>query len=182
MKSSWENPMKSRRVSAPALWFQPLLALPIVLAATCSAAAEPGSFGEAIDAARRSAGGAGAFREAVSGWVEGKVAPPLAFRLGDQTQAGVLARSRRTHATRPGPAGVVHTISYADPTTGLLCRVELLEFQDFPAVEWVAHFTNQGTAALPPLAEVLASDLARHTAGDAFVYRAPGANETPCDF
>ena len=144
--------------------------------------AAPRTFGEVVNAARRSTADAGTFREAVSALADGKALPPLAFRLGDRTQAEFLARAQRTHATRPHPSGTIHDFTYVDPTTALSCRVELLEFRDFPAVEWTVHFTNGGTRALPILTEVAALDLTWRCPGDAFFYRAPGANETPCDF
>jgi alpha-galactosidase len=147
-----------------------------------SPAAAPRTFGEVVNPARSSPAGAGVFREAVAALADGMALPPLAFRLGDQTQVEFLARARRTQATRADPAGTVHDFTYEDPTTKLTCRLELLEFRDFPAIEWVAHFTNGAAAALPLLTEVAALDLTWHCPGEAFVYRAPGANETSRDF
>jgi alpha-galactosidase len=181
-------------VSTPTRFCRVLRAVSIVLAvawtgvataqpsATTSPPAVPRSFGEVVNRARSSAPGAGVFREAVSALADGTALPPLAFRLGDQTQAELLGRARRTRASRPEPAGTIHELTYEDPKAALSCRVELLEFRDFSAVEWVAHFKNTGKAPLPMLTEVAALDLVWHCAGDAFVYRAPGANETPCDF
>jgi len=150
--------------------------------ATGTPGAAPHAFHDTVNSARARSADAGGFHGAAEALAEGKVLPPLAFRLGDQTQTDVLARARRTHTSRPAPAGTVHEITYADATTGLSCRIELLEYRDAPAIQWVAHFTNGGPAALPPLTDVAALDFTWHCAGDAFVYRAPGADETPCDF
>jgi len=76
----------------------------------------------------------------------------------------------------------VHEIAYADPQTQVTCRLALTAFQDFPVLEWVATFANDGTAPAPVLAEVAALDLAWRCDGDAFVFRSPGAIETPRDF
>jgi len=142
----------------------------------------PPTFGEAVDAARRSAAGADAFRPAVSALKDGKALPPLAFRLGNQGHVEILTRAQRTVATKQVAAGNLHDVTYSDPASGLCCRVEVLEYRDFPAVQWVARFTNKGTAALPPLSEVAALDFTWQCPGDAFVFRAPGAGETPHDF
>lgn len=147
-----------------------------------SPAAAPGAFDEWVHQARSRAADAGVFREAVSALASGSALPPVAFRLGDQTQAECLGRARRTHSVRPDPAGTVHDLTYEDPATGLTCRIELLEFHDFPAVEWVAYFTQAGKAPLPVLTEVAALDFTWRCEGDAFLYRAPGADETPYDF
>ena len=79
-------------------------------------------------------------------------------------------------------AGRFTEIGYKDSVTGLSCRMELREIRDFPAVEWVVHFSNEGTNALPVLTDVDALQLSWKCSGDAFVYRAPGGKETPLDF
>lgn len=186
--------MESAHAREPASRRRTAVAVAIVFALLCirpietpaqagaPAAKASGTFGEIVEAARRSSGGPEVFRQAIADLPEGKCLPPLSFRLGDQTQAGMLARAQRTQATRPGPAGDVRDITYLDPATGLSCRIELTEYRDFPAVEWVAHFTNTGTKALPVLTDVAALDFTWRCEGDAFLFRAPGAAETPYDF
>jgi|GEM_PF-2745169 len=122
------------------------------------------------------------FRAAVAALAEGTCLPPLAFRLEGETQTTVLARARPGHTSRAVAAGTLHTITYADPQAGLVCRLELTEFRDVPALEWVAHFSHAGVVPSPRLSEVAALDLVWHCDGDAFLYRSPGAIETPRDF
>jgi hypothetical protein len=122
------------------------------------------------------------FRTAVAAVVEGTALPPLAFRLGEDTQAAFFSRARRTHTSRAVAAGTLHELTYADPQTGVVCRLEVTEFGDCPAVAWVAHFSNPGAARSPLLSEVAALDLVWRCDGDAFLYRSPGAIETPRDF
>jgi len=64
----------------------------------------------------------------------------------------------------------------------VVCRLEFQLFAAFPAVEWVAFFTNAGDVPSPVLADVEALDLGWSAAGEAFAYRSPGAAETPEDF
>jgi len=45
-----------------------------------------------------------------------------------------------------------------DPKTGLHVRVEYTEYQDYPVVEWVAWFRNEGHQATPILRDILALD------------------------
>lgn len=50
------------------------------------------------------------------------------------------------------------TCTYTDPATGLEIRVEVTLFHDYPAVEWVAFFKNNGQAATPILENIQALD------------------------
>jgi len=178
------EPASRRRTAfAVAIVFALLCTRPIGTPAQAAApaAGTPRAFAEAVEAARSNSGPE-VFRQAVADLPEGKCLPPISFRLGDQTQAGMLARAQRAQATRSVPAGSVRDITYLDPATGLSCRIELTEYRDFPAVEWVAHFMNTGTKALPVLTDVAALDFTWRCDGDAFLFRAPGAAETPYDF
>lgn len=140
------------------------------------------TLGEVMNPTRNTVAEQDVFRVGVAALADGTALPPLAFRLGEETQATFLARARRTHVSQADAAGNVHEFTYSDPQTGVVCRLELTEFRDLPAVEWVAHFSNTGTARSPLLSEVAALDLVWRCDGDAFLYRSPGAIETPRDF
>jgi alpha-galactosidase len=46
------------------------------------------------------------------------------------------------------------TATWTDPKSGLEVRIEGVRFPDFPALEWVLHFKNAGTAETPILESV----------------------------
>ena len=141
------------------------------------------SFGEEVNAARGEVrGGEGALGRAVAALLEGTARPPLAFRWGEDTEEGYFGRARRSHSTQREGGRSLHELVYADAQGESECRVELIEYHDFPAVEWVASFTNTGPVCSPPLSEVGALDLAWTCPADAFLFRSPGAAETPRDF
>ncbi len=50
------------------------------------------------------------------------------------------------------------TLIATDPATGLRVRCEIVEFTDFPAIEWVLHFENRGTNDAPILENILPLD------------------------
>ena len=140
-------------------------------------------FGEVINAVREGAGaGESALGGGVSALLEGKALPPLAFRWGPDTEESFFARARRTCATRREDERSLHETVYADVQSGCECRIQLTEYHDSPALEWVAFFTNAGTAPSSLLSELAALDLTWGCPGDAFLLRSPGAAETPRDF
>jgi alpha-galactosidase len=51
-------------------------------------------------------------------------------------------------------------ISFRDPAAGLVCSCEITRFDDFPAVEWLVRFTNEGSEDTPIISDVQALDVA----------------------
>ena len=52
-----------------------------------------------------------------------------------------------------------HTLTYTDPATGLQVRCVLVEYDDFPTVEWTLYFKNTGSADTPILEKIQALDI-----------------------
>lgn len=74
-------------------------------------------------------------------------------------------------------------VTYTDPASGLEVRVAGKTFADFPAVEWVLHFKNTGSADTPILENVQALDAALECAeGDPIIHHAKGATCSMDDF
>ena len=93
---------------------------------------------------------------------------PLTFTLvtgqSDQSQktpsSALLPKWTRTHTVDHSQESVEsHTVTYADPTTGLKVSCEIKLFKDYSAVEWVARFTNTGGKDSPIIADVRPLDL-----------------------
>ncbi len=51
------------------------------------------------------------------------------------------------------------TLTWRSPATGLACMMELTQYENFPALEWVLHFRNDGAAEAPVLRDVFAMDI-----------------------
>ena len=86
---------------------------------------------------------------------------PLTFTYGGQTYHGLPAAWQPTQRTRRVDATMHETVwEAADPATGLAVRVEVTAYADYPVLEWVAYFTNVGSAATPLLSDVRALDAA----------------------
>src|SRR5208283_461310 len=70
--------------------------------------------------------------------------------------------------------------------SGLQVEWQATKFADFPAIEWVLHFQNKGSADTPILADVRALDLALgEPIGSSVCYRlhrTNGAPANPTDF
>ena len=75
-------------------------------------------------------------------------------------------------------------LAYRDPAGGLEVRLEATRFSDFPAVEWVAYFTNRGSNNSPLLEGIQAIDsrLPLATSGPAVLHWAKGGVASFDDF
>ena len=82
---------------------------------------------------------------------------PFSFRYGGETSRNFLAgwkRSIKVKELDGRRKGV--TWQFSDPTSGLSLRVEAVLYQDFPAVEWVLWFKNDGSSWSPLIEDVRA--------------------------
>ena len=110
--------------------------------------------------------------------------PPITFVYGGRSSAELLPFWGQKKSREPSPDGREReTITYADPSTGLKVRVEITRFNDFPAIDWVAHFVNTGQTDSPTLDRILPLDLAVGIPdGDVVLHHAYGSTATATDF
>lgn len=74
-------------------------------------------------------------------------------------------------------------LTYSDPHSGLRVRATATVFEDFPAVEWVMHFENRGSADTAILENIQALDVELSTSElDPVIYYANGARCSASDF
>jgi len=52
----------------------------------------------------------------------------------------------------------LHSLRWCDPETSLSCVMELVEFREFPAMEWVIRLRNDGAGETAPIAQFKALD------------------------
>ena len=85
--------------------------------------------------------------------------PPFSFIYDGKRSTDLLQSWKTEHRHRPDPKREAHTWEYADPQTGLVVRCEVVEYPDFPTVEWTLHFRNTGTNETPILENIQALDV-----------------------
>jgi alpha-galactosidase len=84
---------------------------------------------------------------------------PISFKLDGKTITGIPTDWKPASRKRRIDANIIETICEGtDATTGLHLRVECTEYLDYPVVEWIAWFTNQGSQPTPILRDILAMD------------------------
>lgn len=82
---------------------------------------------------------------------------PISFTYDGKVISGIPATWQSVARTRRIDANISESIFEGkDAQTGLSVRVECTFYHDYPVVEWVAWFTNQGAEATPLLSDVLA--------------------------
>ena len=85
---------------------------------------------------------------------------PFSFHLGQRASADWinLARTQTTSGDwRDGKR--IHTLVWQEKNTKLRCEMELTEFSDFPAVEWLLRLRNDGRTETAPIANFKALDI-----------------------
>ena len=85
--------------------------------------------------------------------------PPFSFTYGNQHSDRLLptwAFQEERDTSKPGKTTRVRT--YTDPKTGLVVRNTVVEYADFPTVEWTLSFKNSGTSDTPILEGILPLD------------------------
>ncbi len=85
---------------------------------------------------------------------------PISFTYAGKPSTALLGEWTLTEEPLPAQAGKRGTtITRTGPVTGLALRVEVSEYLDFPAVEWVAHFRNTSDKPTPILEAIHALDI-----------------------
>jgi alpha-galactosidase len=79
---------------------------------------------------------------------------PFYFKYDGKDSSSFLSNWQRTDAPSPSPGGQLHTYTFADPNTHLKVVAEVRTFTDFDAIDWVLHFTNEGTTDTPIIENV----------------------------
>jgi len=86
--------------------------------------------------------------------------PPFSFVYGDRTSDELLGRWKfEEKVTELDPNRTGRTQTYTDPNMGLVVRCEMVEYNDFPTVEWTLYFKNTGSTDTPILENIQALDI-----------------------
>lgn len=125
-------------------------------------------------------------------WLEryfSSAALPISFVLNGKTINGIPAAWQPVAQRRRVDANIIERVfEGTDPTSGLNVRVECTEYKDYPVIEWVAWFTNNGEKPTPVLSDVLAMNasfsgaapVVYHCNGDYYSEEGYTPTETSC--
>ena len=90
--------------------------------------------------------------------LEGQTGPPSrawSFLYDSGKSSELLPQWKHASKRQPPDAGQTQrTETWSDPKTGLEVRLEMVWFQDLPAVEWLLSFKNTGKEDTPILQQV----------------------------
>ncbi|MBU4399970.1 MAG: alpha-galactosidase, partial [Planctomycetes bacterium] len=118
------------------------------------------------------------------GFLDKGSAPPMSFTYGGRSSRELLPAWKVTRNSTDESDRRLHTVKYADPASSLELVVEIREYKDFPAVEWVQYFKNAGTVDTPIVEDVRALDVTLDVepGGEVVLHRALGCTSTVSDF
>ncbi|HPO12424.1 MAG TPA: hypothetical protein PLI09_03190 [Candidatus Hydrogenedentes bacterium] len=115
----------------------------------------------------------------------GNAALPFSFVYNGASSSDLLPQLEGKSDIRElDKARTERTLSWHDRQSGLVVRCVVVEYEDFPAVEWTLYFKNEGSESSPILKDVLGLDMRlAGGAGDEFVlYGTKGDWCTPDSF
>ena len=116
--------------------------------------------------------------------LENTASPPFAFLFSGKPSAEFLAKWTVTAETREADGKIIKTIVYADPATRLRITVTYVIYREFPAVEWILRFKNEGAVNTPLIEDTRACSVRFDdwSEGPVSLYRAKGSNAERSDF
>ncbi|MBN1844526.1 MAG: alpha-galactosidase [Sedimentisphaerales bacterium] len=112
-------------------------------------------------------------------------APPFSFLYDGKSSTELLGHWQGKHQIRRlDERRTEHTLTYADPAGGLQVRCVMLEYLDFPTVEWTVYFRNNGSEPTPLLEDIQALDLGinRPSGGEFLLHHNVGAPSNGNDY
>lgn len=103
-------------------------------------------------------------------WIEGSNPPlltpqlPFSFQYGGKPVSELIGGWQRSIDSRDDADALRHTVAWTDAATGLRVTAAVTQWKQYPAVEWVLYFKNQGAGDTPVVADIQALDLPLGTA------------------
>jgi len=110
--------------------------------------------------------------------------PPFSFIYDGKPSSGFIGKWAVISDTQAAADRTVKKVVYSDPATRLRVTVLYTIYKDYPGVEWVVRFKNEGTADTPLIENVLVCSVAftGFPDGPLILYRARGSNAERSDF
>ena len=110
---------------------------------------------------------------------------PFSFKCGGRSSREWIAPGKaEVQPGRETDAFRECTLSWKDEESGILCEATLVQYKDFPALEWVVYLENQGNGESEKIHDFLAADLDWKNNGSTtpWLRYAPGSDNRPDDF
>ena len=110
---------------------------------------------------------------------------PFSFNYGGKPSALFLSDWAVTRSVKDlGEGRTERTITYADPNPGLTVRCVVIEYRDFPTVEWTLYFKNTERQDSPILSDIQALNtwLTRSTNEEFLLHHAKGSPADGTDY
>ncbi len=116
--------------------------------------------------------------------LDAKAKAPFSFVYDGRASETVLAEwPRKVESQKLDATRTQHTLVWTDPNSGLEVRCVAVDCADYPAVEWLLHFTNTAKGDSPILEKIEALDCALPAGGEGFVlHRAVGDTNSAGSF
>ena len=109
--------------------------------------------------------------------------PVFSFLYGGRPSSELLPSwPREVVVESAGETVTLHRLTYRDPETRLVVVLEVKEFEDFSAVEWVVRFRNDGPADTPLLEGILSLDVPWVATENTWLHRSRGSDSSLDDF
>jgi alpha-galactosidase len=111
--------------------------------------------------------------------------PPFSFFYDGKPSAELLKCWQVSRDTQKLDAQrTEHTLVYTDPGSSLLVRCVLIEYHDFPTVEWTLYFKNTGPTDTPIIEKIQALDveLSRSSDGEFLLHHNVGSPASGNDY
>ena len=96
---------------------------------------------------------------------------PFSFKYNGVASSDLLPKWKRTAEKKDEADRVKYLTNWTDPETGLVVTADVTAFKEYPAVEWLLHFANNGSKDTPILEDLQTIDmgLATHEAASPVV-------------
>jgi alpha-galactosidase len=88
---------------------------------------------------------------------------PFSFNYGGAASSTLLPNWQRNVTTASQSDRTVHTVTWTDPATSFAVVADVTVYSNYPGVDWVLRFQNNGTATAPVVNNVQAVDLSLNT-------------------
>jgi len=110
---------------------------------------------------------------------------PFSFKYGGRSSPDLLETWKIDRSSeKVDESRTRHIVRCSDPDTGLEVQCEVIEYTDYPAVEWIIHFQNNGDKDTEILEDVQALDMSFTRGADKefVVHHARGCRHEIVDF
>ncbi len=111
-----------------------------------------------------------------------KSALPFSFKYDGKASAALFPAWHETEETASSAGGELHRYTYTDPVTQLKVIAEVRTFTDYPALDWVIKFRNDGTRDTPIIEDILPLDWTTTPGANCTVRHARGSDGQASDF